>query len=469
MPRTIMLLLILVGMVAVHPLLPKTMQNAISKQDSSWDIIVPDDYSSIQEAIDKAAEGQTIYVKSGIYNECLVINKTLKIIGENREKTIIQVDAKTLINIVSDNVTISGFWLRNGQTGIYLKEAKNCQIMGNKFTNISLYATLTGGVAIYAERCSNLTIKENFFTEIDSFNVYLVSSNNCNIASNMFISTRRHSQAIGLRYSHRNVIEWNKIYGSREVTEGGIGLSSSHRNVIRYNDIRENDWCGISILNSNKTIIVGNNITKQEIQTGLFIGHTAGTIIYCNNFIGNLMDVIIKGAKNTSWSYMRLGNYWDRYMGEDNDYDGIGDTPYTLEGQNDTCPLMGPYRPFKLLDGKIIGVISNSTVTEFNYTDDDKKIALKVAGQSGSRGFCLIKIPDVIQDSCLNVTVNGKAPLKVNVNDEGNFTLLYILYLHELDENRIEIIIPEHSLCLIIFLAASTLPVVLRKRALGKN
>lgn len=31
-----------------------------------------------------------MYVKSGVYNECLIINKKLKIIGENKENAVIQ-------------------------------------------------------------------------------------------------------------------------------------------------------------------------------------------------------------------------------------------------------------------------------------------------------------------------------------------------------------------------------------------
>ncbi|TSA57074.1 hypothetical protein D4R42_02290, partial [bacterium] len=49
-------------------------------------IVVPDDYSSIQEAIDNADEGDTIFVKKGTYegpiNETLMINKTISLIGE---------------------------------------------------------------------------------------------------------------------------------------------------------------------------------------------------------------------------------------------------------------------------------------------------------------------------------------------------------------------------------------------------
>ena len=47
------------------------------------------DYSNIQEAIDQAIEGSTIFIKTGIYTEIIDINKKLTIIGENKFSTII--------------------------------------------------------------------------------------------------------------------------------------------------------------------------------------------------------------------------------------------------------------------------------------------------------------------------------------------------------------------------------------------
>ena len=54
----------------------------------------PNNYTSIQDAIDNANEGDTVYVydESSPYYENVVIEKTINLIGEDRDTTIIWYD-----------------------------------------------------------------------------------------------------------------------------------------------------------------------------------------------------------------------------------------------------------------------------------------------------------------------------------------------------------------------------------------
>jgi nitrous oxidase accessory protein len=414
--------------------------------NSTETIIVPDHFTTIQEAINSAKEGQKIFVRSGMYLEYLTIDKPVFIYGENREKTIIVGNgSRILLRIYSDNVNISGLWLRNASTAIYLKRVKNCRIFQNKITDIKfgVYTGKSSGTAIYLDKTDRTIIEENFATDIYYTHVLLEGSNHNKISNNIFIANTRWSQALLLRNSHNNIIEWNKVYGTSRINEGGIGIMYSSGNIIQFNDIKQNDWCGISLRASNRTIIKGNNITGHQILFGLYLKRTENTTIYCNNFEDNIKDIAVDEAKNTTWVFNGLGNYWDRYKGFDKDHDGVGDSIYSFSGQNDTCPLMGRFYPFKLSlgsDTKSLEVISNSTIWLNSSQISDQRIVLKSKGQFGDYVFCLIKTPNRLN---LRVTVSGREPLMFkNIVKNQDFTLLYILYVHEKPEEII-VIIPE--------------------------
>ena len=57
-------------------------------------IVVPDDYPTIQAAINAANEGDNVYVKAGVYFENIVIRRSLTLTGENRDTTIIDGNSK---------------------------------------------------------------------------------------------------------------------------------------------------------------------------------------------------------------------------------------------------------------------------------------------------------------------------------------------------------------------------------------
>ncbi len=96
------------------------------------------EYDSIQKAVDNASSKDTINVFSGNYDEYqIIINKSLKIIGEGANKTIINggrfmLLQPGLIRIITDeDIEISGFTIKNaGKTG-----EKRIGIYGNSSSN----------------------------------------------------------------------------------------------------------------------------------------------------------------------------------------------------------------------------------------------------------------------------------------------------------------------------------------------
>jgi len=97
----------------------------------------PADFSSIQEAINAASDGDIIYVKEGIYYENVVVGSGILLVGEKAETTIIDgINIGSVASFSGNNVTVVSFTLRNSgnewlDSGIILSQAEICNISGN--------------------------------------------------------------------------------------------------------------------------------------------------------------------------------------------------------------------------------------------------------------------------------------------------------------------------------------------------
>ena len=289
-------------------------------------IIVPDDYLTIQEAINNANEGDTIYVRAGMYYENVMVSKTVSLIGEDRNTTIVDGILSKPLYVTANGVTITGFKIRNSRmeykyAGIVLDSVSFCNISWNILTD-----NFDG---IYLEYSSNNTINNN-----------IVSGNNWN--------------GIHLKYySNYNVIASNTILNNRN----GMNIEvNSNNNYMLNNYIAESEWDGIDLMGSQNNSIKCNTITN--CFTGMYLGSETDNmnIIYHNNLINNMYQVTCYSTPNM-WDdgYPSGGNYWsdhvtvDDYSGINQDElgsDGIVDDPYIIDDYNrDDYPLVEPWSP----------------------------------------------------------------------------------------------------------------------------
>jgi nitrous oxidase accessory protein NosD len=140
-----------------------------------------------------------------------------------------------------------------------------------------------------------------------------------------------------------------------------LKLKRSNFNAISKNNI-STDLVSpvIDIRNSSHNVLFNNNITSHLWNTNLNIdGESHNNTVCENNFLCpayttlNSSDYFYSNKEIVSidstafsnfWENNRVGNYWQNYHGSDANGDGIGDTPYAIDGDNvDNYPLMYPF------------------------------------------------------------------------------------------------------------------------------
>jgi parallel beta-helix repeat protein len=131
---------------------------------------VPQDFVTIQEAINNAVSQGTVLVAAGIYQEHVVVNKTVSLIALNRTATIIQSLKSYPVALVNaNNVTINGFALENGWRGILIQSS---------YDNISVNTMRNNVCGIELSSSSGDSIYHNNF--LNGGTQALVSSDSLN-------------------------------------------------------------------------------------------------------------------------------------------------------------------------------------------------------------------------------------------------------------------------------------------------
>jgi parallel beta-helix repeat protein len=206
-----------------------------------------------------------------------------------------------------------------------------------KLINNTLSSNLESASGIELWSSFNDTIAGNSITS-GYFGIGFWDSRNNEIIRNRISGGGR--DGIWFDNSSSNYILYNEVTGNLAM---GIALQNSPNNIIRGNNISSNGNDGISLWFHS----VGNRIFENNITANRMYGVWAGSndnFVYHNNFVNNTNQVGIYVPSTNNWDNGFEGNYWSDYKGIDSNGDGIGDTPYIIDGDNvDHYPLINPY------------------------------------------------------------------------------------------------------------------------------
>jgi parallel beta-helix repeat protein len=177
----------------------------------------------------------------------------------------------------------------------------------------------------------------------DAGAVYLI---NCSAITAQGLEIGYNGVGIELAYSTNCLVQENHITRC----SNAIRLETSTNNTIRKNNIYQPEDCGIAVVRSSNNAINDNTIQSSSEADGLFVFCSSNNHFYHNSlstrhqvWTENYVDKYT--SKNNTWDngYPSGGNYWIDYNGTDTNHDGIGDTPYIIDPDDqDRYPLMCP-------------------------------------------------------------------------------------------------------------------------------
>ena len=303
----IFMVLVVIGSCAAMPSAGGVSESEV--KSSSATIYVPDDYLTIQEAVDAASAGDAIIVRDGIYIENIKVNKRLTIQSENgADKTTIKAanPKDHVFKVTTDYVNIRGFTVKSAAEacGINLGNASYCNISNNIASNN------VDGISLWISR--NNIITGNNVSNNNGDGIYLSDSGN-NILTNNTVKSNNFF-GIGLVFSSNNTITKNNISNSNDGIHLAFGNNKITKNAIL------NNWHGIFLASSNNNKITKNNILKNH--DGIYLAFpSSSNAIYLNNFINNTDNVyynynlpnICNSTEEIIYTYN--GTNYENYLG----------------------------------------------------------------------------------------------------------------------------------------------------------
>jgi len=351
--------------------------------DHAWGF---DAFSSIQDAIDFAPADSTINVEAGNYEESLVIDKSLTLIGNPGDESI-GPDASAplifycgkVIRIEASEVSVSGFVL----------DGQDCSDL-----IIRLGTNVTG-----------VTISDNE-TRYGFRGIGFGGGNSGDAAGSSTVDNNYiHSNNTGIRIDSgsNNIIQNNTISGNGEGILLSANFSTPNGNQILNNQITENDY-GVYV-DDTGTLTISDNIISNNYYEGIYLNYATSTLDITRNTVesnqnggssGIYINQITSGNANISENTISSNGSYGIYI------NGVDNTSEVLIDGNtiESNSSVGIY---------LANSVTNTTITNNTLQNNGT--------QTISTG---IVVDSASGNKAHENTISGNGDIEVQNNDNFN-------------------------------------------------
>ncbi len=153
----------------------------------------PGNYTKIQDAIDDSLDGDTVYVydDSSPYYENLIVDKSINLIGEDKNSTIIDSNGSSRCIRIKDCMggRLTGFTIQNAQDeGVYVRNCNDMNFSGNIIRNNGMLSTHGPLCGMRISESKNCVVSGNIFKNNlhDGLMIFSATTENNIVTGNVF-------------------------------------------------------------------------------------------------------------------------------------------------------------------------------------------------------------------------------------------------------------------------------------------
>ena len=274
------IILLFVG-TCIIPAIAQNIENrSVTTMRGNWLYVGgdgPGNYSKIQDAVDNASDGDTVFVFKGIYNESVYISKSIIVLGEDKYNTVIDGQFKIpgVVKFLANSIYFSGFSI------IHSRSWANDFGMSISSYNVVVNNIISenhggwGGIKVDG---SYNQINNNIIKRGSSDGILIGHTAFYNIISGNTIND--NNIGIWLAANQDNVITGNHIHNNsyEGIMIRGVGYSEVSNNIIE-----NNNGAAIKIEWDTSNVVVEGNIIKNNGE-GLVIDDAQSLIVEMNSF-----------------------------------------------------------------------------------------------------------------------------------------------------------------------------------------